>query len=149
MAQSQFQMTPQPNITQTLADRRPHAHAEAAAARLGLRSRRQARPGRHPATASLNVACWNGHSLSVHNDCDSHSPRKSALIDLEPACLSIDIARSVKPGSLEPDPFEKVTTPSFGLATLMDQDQDTVQVLPLETPCSLAWRTRLQSHLAS
>ena len=31
----------------------------------------------------------------------------------------------------------------------MDQDQDTVQVLLLETPCSPAWRTRLQSHLAS
>jgi len=90
-AQSQFKMTPQPNITQTLADRRPHAHAEAAATRLGLRSRRQADPGRHPAAASLNIACWNVRSLSVHNDCDSHSPRKSALIDLELARLSIDI----------------------------------------------------------
>ena len=75
-------MTPQPNITQTLADRRPHAHAEAAAARLGLRSSRQAYPGRHSAAASLNIACWNVRSLSVDNDCDSHSPRKSALVDL-------------------------------------------------------------------
>ena len=66
-AQLQFEMTPQPNITQTLADRRPHAHAEAAAARLGLRSRRQAYLGRHPATASLNIACWNVRSLSVDN----------------------------------------------------------------------------------
>jgi len=79
----QFKMTPQPNITRTLVDRRPHAHAEAAAARLGLHSRRQAYPGRHPATASLNIACWNVLSLSVHNDCDSYSLRKSALIDLE------------------------------------------------------------------
>jgi len=55
----------------------------------------------------------------------------------------------MKPGSLEPDQFEKVTTPSFGLGTLMDQDKDTVQILRLETPCSPAWRTRLQSHLAS
>ena len=31
----------------------------------------------------------------------------------------------------------------------MDQDKDTVQILRLETPCSPAWRTRLQSHLAS
>jgi len=84
-------MTPQPNITQTLADRRPHAHVEGAAARFYLRSRRQAYPGRHPATASLNIACWNVRSLSVDNDCDSNSPRKSALIDLELARLTFDI----------------------------------------------------------
>ena len=84
-------MTPQLNITQTLADRRPHAHAEAAAARLSLRSSRQAYPGRHPATAYLNIACWNIRSLSVHNYCDSHSSWKSALIGLELARLSIDI----------------------------------------------------------
>ena len=40
---------------------------EGAAARFYLRSRRQAYPGRHPATASLNIACWNVRSLSVDN----------------------------------------------------------------------------------
>jgi len=44
-----------------------------------------------PATASLNIACWNVRSLSVDNDCDAHCPRKSALINLELARLSTDI----------------------------------------------------------
>jgi len=85
-AQSQFKMTPQPNTTQTLADRRLHAHEDTASC-----SRRQAYSGHHSVTASPNIACWNVRRLSLDNDCDSHSPRKSALIDLDLARLNIDI----------------------------------------------------------
>ena len=57
-------------------------------ARQGPRSR-QARPGRHPATASLVLACWNVRSLGIHTDLQSSSPRKSAVIDLELTRLGI------------------------------------------------------------
>ena len=86
---------PQRSESQTLADRRPHANAEAVAARFGLRSGKQAYLGRHPTTAFLNIGLLEFSMFqcrpTVLHDCDSHFPTKSPLIDLELTHLSIGI----------------------------------------------------------
>ena len=65
----------------------------ASVARQGLRSR-QAHPGRHPATASLVLACWNVRSLNIRTNSQSPSPAQSAIIDLELTRLGISAALS-------------------------------------------------------
>lgn len=78
--------------SQRLAIREPPAVGGAVVARQGPRSR-QARPGRHPATASpLHLACWNVRSLGVTSSLDSFHPRKSAVIDLELLRLGVDVS---------------------------------------------------------
>lgn len=73
-----------------LATREPLVNPEAVVARQGLRSR-QARPGRHSATA-LTIACWNIRSLGVTSDLESNMPRKSGILDRELDRLGISIA---------------------------------------------------------
>ncbi|CAM4709419.1 unnamed protein product [Leuciscus chuanchicus] len=78
--------------SQRLATREPPVNRGAVVARQGSRSR-QARLGRHPATASqLRLACWNVRSLGVTSCLDGVHPRKSAVIDRELLRLRVDIA---------------------------------------------------------
>ena len=88
-ASSITNMNKRRNLFKPLADRGPLNVA--AAARLGS-SVKQARPGRQPATTSLELGCWNVRSLGPLTEATPTSPRKTALIDLELDRLGIQLA---------------------------------------------------------
>jgi len=88
-ASSITNMNKRRNLFKPLADRGPLNVA--AAARLGS-SVKQARPGRQPATTSLELGCWNVRSLGPLTEATPSSPRKTALIDREVDRLGIQLA---------------------------------------------------------